>query len=108
MASVFNVILPIFALILAGFLCRRLGILGPGAASEINRMVVWLCLPALLFKVTATATWSEIWHPGFIVAFGAGAVKVGRDGRDHQNRKCTQYAQVDHRLWRRSRILPGV
>ena len=42
MASVLNVILPVFALILAGFACRRLGLLGATAASEINRMVVWL------------------------------------------------------------------
>ena len=56
MSSVLNVLLPIFALILIGFVCRRTQRLGPNAASEINRMVVWLCLPALLFTATATAT----------------------------------------------------
>ncbi|OLU34012.1 AEC family transporter [Pseudomonas sp. PA27(2017)] len=70
MASVLNVILPIFALILAGFACRRLGLLGATAASEINRMVVWLCLPALLFEAMATVVWDEIWQPGFILAYG--------------------------------------
>ena len=69
MSSVLNVLLPIFALILVGFVCRRTNRLGPDAASEINRMVVWLCLPALLFSVTATATWEQIWHPGFVLAF---------------------------------------
>lgn len=76
MASVFNVILPIFALILAGFLCRRLGILGPHAASEINRMVVWLCLPALLFEATATAVWAQVWQPRFILAYSLGTLAV--------------------------------
>jgi len=69
MSSVLSVLLPIFALILVGFICRRTNRLGPNAASEINRMVVWLCLPALLFKATATATWEQIWHPGFVLAF---------------------------------------
>ncbi|MFK3775967.1 AEC family transporter [Pseudomonas sp. NPDC089406] len=72
MLTILSVILPIFALILVGFICRRTNKLGEKAASEINAMVVWLCLPALLFKVTATTTWQEIWHPGFIVAFSAG------------------------------------
>jgi len=72
--TVFSVILPIFALILLGFVCRKTRRLGATAASEINRMVVWLCLPALIFKVTATATWSEIWQPAFIVTFGAGCL----------------------------------
>jgi predicted permease len=76
MAAVFNVILPIFALILAGYLCRRLGILGPNAASEINRMVVWLCLPALLFKATATAVWEQIWQPQFILVYSIATLLV--------------------------------
>lgn len=76
MASVFNVILPIFALILAGYLCRRLGLLGPSAASEINRLVVWLCLPALLFQATATAAWAQIWQPQFVLAYSLGTLTV--------------------------------
>ncbi|GHB34423.1 AEC family transporter [Salinicola rhizosphaerae] len=66
MSSVISVVLPIFGLILVGYLCRRTGRLGETAASELNRFVVWLCLPALLFRTTATASWQEIWHPGFI------------------------------------------
>lgn len=66
MASVVNVLLPIFALILAGFVGRRTGRFGATAAAELNLFVVWLCLPALLFESTATASWHEIWHPGFV------------------------------------------
>lgn len=76
MHTVFFVVLPIFALILVGYLSRKTNKLGEKAASEINRMVVWLCLPALLFKVTATAVWSEIWQPGFIISFGAGTLII--------------------------------
>ncbi|MES1926472.1 AEC family transporter [Salinisphaera sp. T31B1] len=66
MGSVINVLLPIFGLILAGYICRRTRRLGATAASELNRFVVWLCLPALLFESTANASWAAIWHPGFI------------------------------------------
>jgi len=44
--STFTILLPIFALILAGYACRRRSLLGPTAASELNRFVVWLALPA--------------------------------------------------------------
>jgi len=76
MASVLNIVLPVFALILAGFACRRLGLLGASAASEINRMVVWLCLPALLFEAMATVVWSDIWQPGFILAYGIATLGI--------------------------------
>ena len=76
MSSVVNVVLPVFALIYLGYLCRRTNRLGPSAASELNRFVVWLGLPALLFKITATSTWAEVWQPGFIAAFSIGCLGV--------------------------------
>ena len=73
-SRVLSIVLPIFALILLGYVCRKTNRLGERAASEINRMVVWLCLPALIFKVTATALWSEIWQPAFIATFIIGCL----------------------------------
>jgi hypothetical protein len=64
------VVLPIFALIFAGWLARRIGVLGPQASSELNRFVVYLALPALLFDITAHVRWAEIWQPGFVASFG--------------------------------------
>ncbi len=74
MFSTLAVVLPIFALIFAGWLACRLGVLGPNATSELNRFVVVLALPALLFDITAHARWAEIWQPGFIAAFGLSTV----------------------------------
>ena len=74
MFSTLAVVLPIFALIFAGWLVRRIGVLGPDATSEINRFVVILALPALLFDIIAHAHWAEIWQPGFIATFGLSAV----------------------------------
>ncbi len=76
MFSTLLVVLPIFALIFAGWLARRLRVLGPNASSELNRFVVALALPALLFDIVAHARWAEIWQPGFIATFGLSALAV--------------------------------
>jgi malonate transporter len=73
MVSVLLIILPVFALIFAGWSTRRIGVLGPHATSELNRFVVYLALPALLFDIVVNARWAEIWQPGFIGAFGLGS-----------------------------------
>ncbi len=70
------VILPVFALILAGVLARRSGVLGPHATRELNRFVVWLALPCLLFDIAAHARWVDLWQPGFIAAFAGGSFGV--------------------------------
>jgi malonate transporter and related proteins len=76
MLSTLPVVLPIFALIFAGWLARRIGVLGAAATTELNRFVVFLALPALLFDVTAHAHWSAIWKPGFIGAFGLSSLAI--------------------------------
>jgi malonate transporter and related proteins len=70
------VVIPVFALILSGYAAGRLRVLGPTAASELNKFVVFLALPALLFEVIAEADWPALWQPGFIFAFAGGALLV--------------------------------
>lgn len=76
MLSNLLVVLPIFALILAGWIARRSQALGPYATREVNRLVVYLALPALLFDIMAKAKWAEIWQPGFILAFATGCAAI--------------------------------
>lgn len=76
MFSTLNVVLPIFALILAGWLARKLKILGENALTELNRFVVYLALPALLFDIIANAKWADLAQPAFIVAFSIGMMAV--------------------------------
>ncbi|MCJ2052682.1 AEC family transporter [Methylobacterium sp. J-070] len=76
MPSTLLVVLPIFALVFSGCLVRRIGVLGAAATTELNRFVVFLALPALLFDVTAHAHGSAIWKPGFIAAFGLSSLAV--------------------------------
>lgn len=64
-----NVVLPVFLLILIGYLGGRAGKLGINASVELNRFVVWLALPAQLFNFAANSGWQTLWQPGFITAF---------------------------------------
>jgi predicted permease len=66
----FTTVLPIFGLIFAGYLARTTNRLGSLASSEINRFVVHLALPALLFDVTANTHWAALYQPSFIAVFG--------------------------------------
>ena len=74
MSAVFDAVLPIFALILTGYICARRGILSHAATDSLNAFVVWLALPALLFQAMAGIDWAELDHPGFLAAFAGGMV----------------------------------
>lgn len=76
MLATLEILLPVFGLILAGFACRRRGVLGPNAASELNRFVAWLALPALLFDTMARATWQQLDQPALVATFSIGCVSV--------------------------------
>mgnify|MGYP001550833602 CR=1 FL=1 len=76
MFSTLEILLPVFGLIFAGFVCRRRGLLGPTAASELNRFVVWLALPALLFDSMAHTTWQQLDQPSFIGTFALACAGV--------------------------------
>lgn len=69
MISTLIIVTPVFALILSGWGAFRLKILGPHAIAELNRFVVYLALPALLFDIMANTHGSDLWQPGFIAVF---------------------------------------
>ena len=90
MQLVVEAVLPLFALILAGYVCGRRGVLGAQAITSLNLFVVWLALPALLFQALAEARWSELNQPAFVAAIALGmlatfvpwvALTRGRAGR---------------------------
>jgi hypothetical protein len=74
MISVLSVTLPVFAFITTGMLSARLKLLGPGATDVLNRFVVCLALPALLFDAMARVRWADVAHVGFLAALGGGMV----------------------------------
>lgn len=76
LTPLFTIILPVFGLIFAGYACRKLNKLGVSAASELNRFVIYLALPALLFDIMARTPWTSLDQPAFIAAFGIGSAVV--------------------------------
>ncbi len=71
-AAVVNAAFPVFALILTGWGCARLGIMGPTSTEGLNRFVVYLALPAQLFAAMAHAPLGELARPGFFFANALG------------------------------------
>jgi len=71
-ATVLGAVLPIFGLIGAGYACGKRALLGPGATDALNKFVIWLALPALLFKAMAEATARDLDHPDFVIACAGG------------------------------------
>lgn len=69
MLSVFTLIFPIFALIFLGWYLRKRDLLNDSATTQLNKFVVWLALPALLFDITATSAIASLWQPGFVLSF---------------------------------------
>lgn len=68
MVIIVNAVFPLFGLILLGYLAGRRGLLGAGAVDSLNKFVVWMALPALLFQAMAKITWDQINQPGYLAA----------------------------------------
>jgi predicted permease len=72
MGSVVNVVLPVFGIMLAGYLCGRFRLLGEASSEALNRFVYFVALPALFFVSMARVEVGEIFHGPFLAAFGGG------------------------------------
>lgn len=69
MSAVVNVVLPVFAIILAGYLSGRTRLLGQASSEALNKFVYWIALPPLLFLAMAQSSLDRILHWPFIGAF---------------------------------------
>lgn len=72
MQAVLNAALPIFALILIGFLCGRFRVFTREATDNINRFAIYLALPPLIFETMTRITPAEFGQVGFSAAFAIG------------------------------------
>jgi predicted permease len=72
MQAVLNAALPIFALILTGFLCARFGGFDRSATDNLNRFAVYLALPALMFLAMSKITPDQVRQFGFALTFAGG------------------------------------
>lgn len=69
-------ILPVFLIVAAGYAAGRLKLLGPDATSILNRFVIWLALPCLLFEIVATTDWDRLWNTRFVLVSVVGSLLV--------------------------------
>ena len=53
MLTVLEVTLPVFALVLCGWVAARRGLLQDSGVEGINIFVFWFALPAMLFRAVA-------------------------------------------------------
>lgn len=74
MDTLVNVTIPVFGIVLTGYLAGRFKVLGEASASAVNAFVYYFALPALLFLFTAQAELSELNNFGFIAVFLAGTL----------------------------------
>ncbi len=76
MSAVVDVALPVFAIMLAGFLAGRFRILGETSSEALNAFVYWFALPPVLFLSMATVPLSDVFNWPFIWTFSIGMVAV--------------------------------
>lgn len=74
MQELFNIVLPVFGIIFAGYASRRFGLLRDASADALNSFAYYIALPALLFLSTARVPVQSILNWPFIFAYLCGAV----------------------------------
>lgn len=74
MDAILNVSLPVFAIILGGYLAARGGLLGQGSTVALNAFVYYFALPPLLFLSMARVPLAEIFHWTYLGAYIGGLI----------------------------------
>jgi len=72
MQELFNIVLPVFCIILTGYLARHFDVLGETSAEALNRFVYYIAIPPLLFLTTARVSLAEILNGPFIAVYVVG------------------------------------
>src|SRR6478735_4136239 len=72
MHAVLNSALPVFALILTGFICGYFSVFDKTATDNLNRFAVYLALPSLMFVAMSKITPDQVRQFGFVGAFFGG------------------------------------
>lgn len=75
MITLLNIIVPIFAIIVCGYIAGSTGIVPKVGAKTLNNYVFYIALPALLFQSTATAPINQLMNLQFI-AINLGGILV--------------------------------
>jgi len=71
--TILGALFPVFGLIMIGFACGKVDLLGPRAFEVLNRFVISLALPVLTFRAIAHLKPSDLAVPWMVVAVVGGA-----------------------------------
>ncbi|UEM25050.1 AEC family transporter (plasmid) [Skermanella mucosa] len=71
-----NIILPVFGLILVGYVAGRTSILPPAAVRGVANAATWLMIPVLLFRSTAGEGTARNMEPAIALAYFGGCLVI--------------------------------
>ena len=72
-----NATVPIFLLMILGFLLKKLGVIDDAFASKMNKFVFLIPLPVLLFEDLSTVDFAQVWNMKFVLfCFGVTLVCI--------------------------------
>ena len=74
MTTIFSITAPIYFLIAVGFFAVRWGVLTKEDTGRLGKFVIWFALPALLLKTLSQVSFAEIFHIGYLAAYGGGSL----------------------------------
>lgn len=74
MSTIINVVLPVFALILTGYIAGYCSLLGKASGEALNGFVYYFALPVLLFLAMAKIDASTVFNGPYIAAYLGGQV----------------------------------
>lgn len=74
--EVFELILPIFAIIVAGMIVGHFKILPEAAGDVLIQFAFWVAIPALMFLIISQESIERLLNVGFYVAFGGGSLAI--------------------------------
>ena len=92
MAAIVDVVLPVFAIMLAGYLAGRFRLLGDASSEALNGFVYYGAIPALFFVSMAQAPLGCV-EPGRKPGAGPGAEVLPLDLGDVREHACDQPAR---------------
>jgi malonate transporter and related proteins len=72
MQAVFDVVLPVFGIVLLGYLSGRVKLLGPDSSEALNKFCYWFALPPILFLGPARVPFAQVFDLPFIATFLGG------------------------------------
>ncbi|BBB26840.1 AEC family transporter [Amphritea japonica] len=74
MQLLFDIVIPVFLLMVLGWWCSRSGLLEESSASALNRYVYYIAVPALMFTSTVSVDIQAVLRWDFIAVYLGGSV----------------------------------